>query len=83
MDQVKHSDVQRWIAQVSSECSPATVKKVHRVLAMLLSLAVRDGRLRKNPADNIALPRVVHVVHVGTYRMSRSNSWRLLQALPR
>jgi len=35
------------------------VHKVHRVLAMVLSTAVKDGRLSPNPATGVDLPRAV------------------------
>jgi len=36
----------------------ATVRKVHRVFSLLLKTAMKDGRLGRNPADDINLPRV-------------------------
>jgi integrase len=56
---VSHADVQTWVTKLSAERSPATVRKVHRVLSLVLSLAVKDGRLVRNPATGVALPRVV------------------------
>lgn len=53
---VRHADVQAWLA--SLELAPASVRKVHRVLSMVLAAAVRDGRLARNPAELVALPRV-------------------------
>jgi integrase len=35
------------------------MRKVHRVLSLLLKTAVKDGRLGRNPADDIKLARVV------------------------
>ena len=55
---VRHSDVQKWVADLSSERSPATVRKIHRVLSQVLGSAVKDGRLVRNVAEGIALPRV-------------------------
>jgi integrase len=55
---VTHAEVQRWIAGV--DAAPATVKKVHRVMSMLMAYAVADDRLARNPADKISLPRVGH-----------------------
>ena len=52
---VTHAELQRWIAGI--EAAPATVKKVHRVMSMLLAYAVADDRLAKNPADKISLPQ--------------------------
>jgi hypothetical protein len=55
---VRHSDVQKWVAQLSSQRSAATVRKIHRVLSQVLGSAVKDGRLVRNVAEGIALPRV-------------------------
>ena len=55
---VRHADVQKWVAELSGKRSAATVRKVHRVLSQVLGSAVRDGRLARNVADGIALPRV-------------------------
>jgi integrase len=56
---VSHSDVQRWVSQLSKSRAPATVRKVHRVLSLILASAVKDGRLVRNPAVGVNLPRVV------------------------
>jgi integrase len=56
LNKVTHADLQRWIAGI--DAAPATVKKIHRVMSMLLGWAVADDRLAKNPADRISLPRV-------------------------
>jgi hypothetical protein len=44
------------------EVSPASVRKLHRVLSMVLAYAIKDGRLRLpvNPAAGVSLPRVRH-----------------------
>lgn len=55
---VRHADVQRWVADLSSTRSPATVRKIHRVLSQILGSAVKDSRLVRNVAEGIALPRV-------------------------
>lgn len=47
---VSHADVQAWITQLSRRRSAATVRKIHRVLSLILKLAVKDGRLARNPA---------------------------------
>jgi Phage integrase, N-terminal SAM-like domain len=54
---VSHADVQRWVTRLSAGSEPATVRKIHRVLSLILELAVRDGRLSRNPAASIKLPR--------------------------
>jgi integrase len=54
---VTHADVQSWVTKLSRAAEPATVRKIHRVLSLILTLAVRDGRLLRNPAADIKLPR--------------------------
>jgi integrase len=57
---VSHADVQTWVSALgAARSSPATVRKIHRVLSLILDLAVRDGRLTRNVAEKINLPRPV------------------------
>lgn len=56
---VSHADVQSWVARLAAARSPATVRKVHRVLSLVLTMAVKDGRLARNAATGVNLPRVV------------------------
>jgi integrase len=56
---VSHAEIQSWVTKLSRDRSPATVRKIHRVLALMLALAVKDDRLVRNPAEAINLPRVV------------------------
>ncbi len=53
---VTHAEVQKWVAEL--DLAPASVRKVHRVFSMILAAAVKDGRLARNVAEQIALPRV-------------------------
>ena len=56
---VTHADVSAWAAQLTSQgLAAATVRQAHRVLSLMLSLAVRDGRIARNPADKVRLPPV-------------------------
>lgn len=59
LSDVAHSDVQAWVSALARSSAPATVRKVHRVLSLLLATAVKDGRLARNPASGISLPRVI------------------------
>ncbi|WP_207786247.1 tyrosine-type recombinase/integrase [Micromonospora globispora] len=43
----------------ASGLAPATVRYAHRVLSLALAHAVRDGRMSRNPAEGVRLPRVV------------------------
>lgn len=53
---VTHAEVQRWLTGL--DLAPASVRKVHRVLSMVLTYAVKDGRLAVNVAAGVSLPRV-------------------------
>jgi integrase len=56
LSDVTHGGVQRWLSKL--DLAPASVRKVHRVLSMVLAYAVKDGRLAVNPAAGVSLPRV-------------------------
>jgi integrase len=57
---VAHADVQAWVSSlIGTGLASASVHKVHRVLSMVLDLAVRDGRLPRNPAARVNLPRAL------------------------
>lgn len=54
---IRHSDVQKWITQLTVTHSPTTVLRVYGVLAGILDVAVKDRRLPSNPARGVNLPR--------------------------
>ena len=54
---VSHADVQSWVTRLTASHSPATVRKIHRVLSLILDMAVRDGRLARNVSAKVNLPR--------------------------
>lgn len=39
---VTHADVQDWVTKLSRNAEPATVRKIHRVLSLVLTLELRD-----------------------------------------
>lgn len=56
---VSHAEVSGWVQRIAAGgSSPATARQAHRVFALILDLAVRDGRLPRNPAKGVRLPRV-------------------------
>lgn len=68
---VRHSDVQDWVARLSSGVagkskpkSPALVHRCYGVLAGILDTAVKDRRIPSNPARGVGLPRKVSREHV-------------------
>jgi integrase len=56
---VTHSAVQVRASELAERRQAATVRKVHRVLSRILASAVKDGRLVRNPAAGVNLPRVM------------------------
>ncbi len=59
LGRIEHSAVTAWVARLSERgLSGSTVRQTHRVLHMILSSAVRDGRLSRNVAAGLSLPRV-------------------------
>jgi hypothetical protein len=50
-----HEDVAAWISSI--RLSPASVAYIHRVLSLILELAVRSGRISRNPAHGVRLPK--------------------------
>jgi hypothetical protein len=60
LSRITHSDVSSWVHGLTDEgLAPATVRYAHRVLSLALTAAVRDGRLVRNVAEGVPLPRVV------------------------
>lgn len=55
---ITHANVAAWVSRlVADGLAPSTVRQAHRVFSLVLALAVRDGRLPRNPADGVRLPR--------------------------
>ena len=56
---ITHSSVADWVVGLSrSGLSPSSVRHAHRVLSLVLGAAMRDGRLPRNAAAGVSLPRV-------------------------
>ena len=53
------SDVNLWITDLAVGLRPGTVRQTHRVLSLILDTAVADGRVARNPAAGVKLPRQV------------------------
>lgn len=60
LSSVSHAAVTEWVTRLSaSGLAGSTVRQCHRVLSLVLALAVRDKRLSSNPAEGVKLPRTV------------------------
>lgn len=56
--EVTPADVAAWVTELSAGgLAAASVRYVHRVLSLALKYAVLDGRLSRNPAEGVPLPR--------------------------
>jgi integrase len=55
LSDVSHAEIVAWINELT--LAPATVRYVHRVLALMLELAVQDGRMARNVAKGVRLPK--------------------------
>jgi integrase len=53
---IAHEDVAEWISSI--RLTPASVAYIHRVLYLILELAVRSGRIARNPAHGIRLRKM-------------------------
>lgn len=57
---VAHNDVAQWVQRMGAAgLAASTVRQAHCVFSLVLELAVMDGRLARNPAKGVRLPRVV------------------------
>ncbi len=57
--EVGHEDVVSWLADLSARgLSASRVRAAHVALSQMMKLAVRSGRLARNPAEYAVLPRV-------------------------
>lgn len=55
--EIRHSDIQKWVASLSETRSASTVLRAHGIIHGVLNVAVRDNLIPKNAADEISLPR--------------------------
>lgn len=53
---IQPSDLQAWIADLSAELAPSTVRKCHQIAAGVFKLAVRDRLIAISPARDLELP---------------------------
>jgi hypothetical protein len=62
---VTHESVASWVAglEASGLCA-SSIRQTHRVFALLLGLAVRDGRLARNLTAGVSLPRAIRAEQV-------------------
>lgn len=81
--QVRAGDVQEWIADLAAQRSATIVIRAHGVLAGILDDAVRDGKIRTNPARGVKLPRKAgarsrYLTHADVQRVAEASGHELL-----
>ena len=59
LSRLSPSSLQTWVADLSKKLSASSVRQAVIVLSRMLDVAVRDGRIRSNPAKGLELPRLV------------------------
>ncbi len=58
LSQLEHGAVAAWVVDLLDDgIAGATVRHIHRVLHRILNSAIDDGRLARNPASRVKLPR--------------------------
>lgn len=60
---VRHTDVQQWVSDLSAKPGATTVIRAFGVLAAILDDAVSDRRTLTNPARGVKVPRKVKAEH--------------------
>jgi integrase len=73
LGKMSHADIAGWISGI--RLSPASVRNIHRVLYLVLELALRDGRISRNPADGVRLPKATkaeksYLSHAEVFRLA-------------
>jgi integrase len=59
INRIRHSDIAVWVQAMQARGDkPDSIRYAHRVLSLLLDLAVRGRRLHRNDAKDVALPKV-------------------------
>lgn len=57
LGEIRHSEVQAWVSELSSRKSARVVIRAYGVLAGIMDVAVKDRRIPSNPARGANLPR--------------------------
>ncbi|MFD6857644.1 tyrosine-type recombinase/integrase [Rhodococcus sp. NPDC060090] len=61
---VEHAAIVQWVAELrQAGQSPSSIAACWGVLNQVLKVATRDGRLLRNPATDVRLPKTTHAEH--------------------
>lgn len=81
---ISYEDVAVWVGKLQTDpgrggrlLGPATVRSIHLVLLSVLGWAVKTGKLRKNPARDVPLPKKpprdhAYLSHVEVEKLARA-----------
>lgn len=58
LNELQPSQIQAWVKSLSEALAPATVRKIHGIVAGILNDAVKDRRLASNPCAGTRLPEI-------------------------
>lgn len=58
LNQLQPSQIQAWVRRLSETLAPATVRKIHGIVAGMLNDAVKDRRMASNPCAGTRLPEI-------------------------
>lgn len=65
LNRITYDDASAWVSGLTgptgNRLSPGAVRYIHRVLFLILEHAVKDGRIARNPAAGVKLPRLPRV----------------------
>jgi integrase len=75
LNRITHAEVVGWVADMSGRVGPATSGKALLVLSQAVQLAIRDGRLSRDPTVGVRRPRQVRgrqrfLTHVEVARLA-------------
>lgn len=73
---VSHGDAQLWVNDLGQRLSGSTLRQIVLAFSGVFKYAIRDGRLKTNPADGLNLPRVArdrrgYLTHEQTHRLAQ------------
>ena len=76
---IRHSEVRAWVTEMTAVRGAVTVIRAYGILASVLDIAVRDRRIRENPARGVRLPKKkpkprVYLSHMQVHELAEQSS---------
>jgi hypothetical protein len=61
LSDISYEAVAAWVTGLTKTgVSGASVRHIYRVVPLMMGMAIRDGRLARNPASDVPLPRAAN-----------------------